>query len=122
MTAAARSSSSAPSRSEQRTRSTSHRPGAICASDVTRGAGGEAASGGGAAGAGGGVGCCGADDCAHAARQHANRTATKSLFIIVPLSNDLVLWLWLPAGCEDSWSSEPPTNRFRSSATRSLLQ
>src|SRR6516162_10503819 len=81
MTAAARSSSEAPSRSEQRTRSTSHRPGAICASEVTRGAGGEAASGGGAVGAGG----AGAGGCAHAARQHDARTATRSFFIIVHL-------------------------------------
>jgi hypothetical protein len=80
MTAAARSSSEALSRSEQRTRSTSHRPGAICASDVTRGAAGGAASSGDAAGSGGAAPCCcGAGDCAHAARQHVNRTAT-SLF------------------------------------------
>jgi len=71
MAAAARSSSSAPSRSEHRTRSTSHCPGAICASDVTRRGGGAAASGGGAAGAGAGaVCCCGAGGWAHAARQH----------------------------------------------------
>src|SRR6516162_8469192 len=84
MTAAARSSSAAPSRSEQRTRSTSHRPGAICASDVTRGAGGGAGSGG---GSGGVADCCGggADGCAHALRQHASRTAKAYLFIAVPL-------------------------------------
>jgi hypothetical protein len=53
---------------------------------VTRGAGDEGASGGGVAGAGGGAACCcEAGDCAHAASQHANRTATNLLFIIVPL-------------------------------------
>src|SRR5438105_11594039 len=104
MTAAARSSSSAPSRSEQRTRSTSHRPGAICASDVTRGVGGEAASGGGAASVGGGAACCCvAGECAHAARPHANRTATNSLFIIVPLSNRF----WLGLEVEEAGNSEP---------------
>src|SRR5215472_7867310 len=85
MTAAARSSSEAPSRSEQRTRSTSHRPGAICASDVTRGSGGDEASGGGDGG-GGAACCCGAGGCAHAARQHANRAAGSRNLIIVPLS------------------------------------
>src|SRR5438270_8379167 len=98
MTAAARSSSSAPSRSEQRTRSTSHRPGAICASEVTRGAGDEGASGGGVGG--GAISCCDccceAGDCAHAASQQANRTATSLVFIIVPLSNHVALWLWIP--------------------------
>src|SRR5690242_14413405 len=91
MTAAARSSSSAPSRSEQRTRSTSHRPGAICASDVTRGAGGGGASGGGVAGAdGAATSCCEAGGCAHATSQQANRIATNLVFIIVPLPNQLL--------------------------------
>src|SRR5207248_5508179 len=96
MIAAARSSSSAPSRSEQRTRSTSHRPGAICASEVTRGAGDEGASGGGVAGAAGGATCCcAASDCADPASEQANRTVTNLVFIIVLLPNHVALWLWL---------------------------
>src|ERR1700731_4523787 len=83
MAAATRSSSVAPSRSEQRARSTSHRFGATCASDVTLG--GEASDG--AAGAVGGAGCCcAADGCAHA-RQPTNKTVAKSFSIIVPLSD-----------------------------------
>src|SRR5208282_5147221 len=90
MAAAARSSSAAPSRSEHRTRSTSHRFGATCASDVTLDGVGGAASGGGAAGAGGGADCCcAADGCAHT-RQHAHKTATSSFFIIVPLFDDFM--------------------------------
>src|SRR5438270_12243127 len=79
MAAASRSSSAAPSRSEHLTWSTTHRPGAICASEVTRGGGGGAASGGGAA-------CCdgGAVGWAHAPRQHASRIATAYRFIGVP--------------------------------------
>src|SRR6516165_9649622 len=105
MAAAARSSSAAPSRSEQRTRSTSHRFGATCASDVTLGGVGGAAAGGGATGAGGGADCCcAADGCAYA-RQHVNRTATSSFFIIVHLFDEFEL----------------SPSRFWSSATNHLL-
>src|SRR5215468_9200538 len=56
MAAVSRSSSAAPSRSEHRTWSTTHRPGAIWASEVTRDEGGGAACGG---VAGGVAACCG---------------------------------------------------------------
>src|SRR5260370_31612575 len=86
MAAAARSSSVAPSRSEQRTRSTSHRFGATCASDVTLGGVGGAGSDGGGADAGGGDGCfCAAEGCAYP-NPHAKRTHARSFFIIGPLS------------------------------------
>src|SRR5215470_19823596 len=85
MAAASRSSSAAPSRSEQRTWSTTHRPGAIWASEVSRDEGGGAACGG---VAGGVAACCGggAEGCAHAARLHTSRTATSYRFISIPLS------------------------------------
>src|ERR1700756_5690830 len=101
MAAASLSSSAAPSRSEHRTRSTSQRPGAICASDVARGGGGGGGAvgpGRGAAppgaggvtscGAGGAAACCGgeAGGCAQAPRQHASRTAAAYLLIVVPQS------------------------------------
>src|SRR5215471_2835021 len=55
MAAASRSSSAAPSRSEHRTWPATHSPGAIWASEVTRGGGGGATSGG---GMGGVAACC----------------------------------------------------------------
>ena len=84
MAAASRSSSAAPRRSEHRTRSTSHRPGAICASDVTLGTGGGGASGGGV----GGVATCSGGEAggfARAPTQHASTTATAYLFIAAPV-------------------------------------
>src|SRR5947209_6302660 len=121
MTAAARSSSSAPSRSEQRTWSTSHRPGATCASEVTRGAGDEGASGGGVAGAGGGATCCcEAGDCAHAASQQANRTATNLVFIIVPLSNHVALWLGLTVRFKRLGTPDEPVAVLRQAITASI--
>src|SRR5215469_9427806 len=87
MTAADRSSSEAPSRSAQRTRSTFQIPGATCASEGAGGAAGGEVAGAGLAAGGGAAASCGAvGTCSQAPRRHAIRIAIL-VFIVPPLAS-----------------------------------